>query len=139
MGSSNSNLHPMFTHMVHIYITHYLHTHPKLKVSVGLVDPGGSTSTSKGPPPQNPHHPQSTSKPGQWVVGLDPQCRWIYHPQSTRKWAPAHPSTFSNKEPDSGGKKTVLQGIAMCHGGRPSWMVLGGWGERAPPKRTLQR
>jgi len=56
------NPHPTSTHT--FYITHYPHIHPKLRVSVGLVDPCGSTSMFKGLPPQNPHHLQYMSKPG---------------------------------------------------------------------------
>jgi len=128
----HSNPHPTSTRTFHIHITHYPHTHPKLRVSAGLVDPRGSTSTSKDPPPKNPHHPQSTSKPGRRTGGAGGSTTWIHHPIHSKSTGqgdghqPIPPPPPTKATPR--GRKIVLQVVTRCCDARPSWVVVLGGG-----------
>ena len=136
-------------------IIHYPHTHPKLRVSAGLVDPRGSTSTSNDPPPKNPHRPQSTSKPGRRTGGVGGSTMWIHHPQSTAnpqdREMGTNPSLhLLQQRPHPGDENLSCRctPYVVMHdlpgwwcwvvgewSGRWGWLkryLLGGWGEEEP-------
>ena len=125
----HSNPHPTSTRTVYIHITHYPHTHPKLRVSAGLVDPRGSMSMSNGRPSNKSTsstvHVQTRAMGWWlwWVHNVDGSTiRKIHRKMST------NPSLhLLQQRAHPGGQKRVLQGVARCRDGRPSWDGVGWW------------
>ena len=165
VGSSNSTLQStsnVHTHGPHPHITHYPHTHPKLRVSAGLVDPRGSWVYIhvQGSTSLKIHivHSPRPNQGDELVVLVGPRRRSTIHNPRDREMGTNPSLHLLQQRSHPGGRKRVLQ-VSSCVavGDLPGMVLGGGWVEwkeeikikevfigwaergRAPPKRTLQK